>query len=358
MLESILKCMNYLQRSVVLLFFLFYAVSCAQTQSAVPEKKMGSLPDLINDAKEFENPKRSKDTLRDELIALHQIKPKEYKIGAGDVFDVYVYDEDELTTKNAIVKSDGTLSTKLAGNLKVSGLTLEVSAQKIASKLKKFLNEPKVTLVPLELKNARFRIIGKVNKPGMFSIENDTRVLDAVALAGGFTTGIFKNNTVEMADLEHSFIVRGDKVLPVDLVNLVRKGDMLQNIPLQDGDYIYISSAMNKELYVLGEVNAPGFFGYREGITLLQLLAKAKGFKNSAKRSQVILVRGGLRNPRVYSINVKDLLKGNIQDILLQPEDVVYVPKSFLGNWEMVFSMLMPSIQSLQTGILLYNTIK
>jgi polysaccharide export outer membrane protein len=114
---------------------------------------------------------------------------------------------------------------------------------------------------------------------------------------------------------------------------------------------------MNKEIFILGEIQAPGFYGYNEGHTLIQLIAKAKGLLDTAT-SQVIIIRNGLVNPVIYSVNVSKVLKGQAKDVRLQPDDIVYVPKSIMGQWNKILNLLLPSIQTLQTGLLMQNLVK
>lgn len=341
--------MNKLLIIIIPMFYIF-VFSCGSAEKkgelSVPEK----IPEKID------IPEKSKEDLFKELSTLHDLKPVKYIVAPGDTFNVYVYDEDDLFTENAIVKSDGTLTVKLAGDISVSGISINEAQKLIEDGLRKYIKEPKVSLIPREIKSAKFTIIGKVNKPGSFPIDNNMRVLDAIALSGGFTTGIFKNNTVEMADLEHSFISRKGDLLPVDFVELIRKGDLNYNIPLADGDYIYISSAMNREIFILGEVITPGFFGYSEGHTLLQLIAKAQGVKDTAS-GQVIIIRNSLINPEVYSVNIRKVLKGQARDVTLMPDDIVYVPKSIIGEWNKILQLLLPSIQTVQTGLLMQSII-
>lgn len=337
--------------STIAVFIVFF-ISCSTSGK---KGETVEVPEIVPDV--IDMPATDKEEMNKELNRLHSIKAVKYLVSPGDTFNVYVYDEDDLFTENAIVKSDNTMTVKLAGDIAVGGMSIEEAQKEIENGLKKYIKQPKVSLIPKEIKSAKVTIIGKVFKPGSYTIENNMKILDAIALSGGFTTGIFKNNTVEMADLEHSFISRKGKLLPVDFVELVKKGNFVYNIPLADGDYIFISSAMNRELFILGEINSPGFFGYSEGHTLLQLVAKAQGLKDSAT-SQVIIIRKGLVNPQVYSVNINKILKGKARDVKLEPDDIVYVPKSILGEWNKILMLLMPSIQTIQTGLLMQSAIK
>ena len=182
-----------------------------------------------------------------ELIDLHKKDDEDYVIGAGDMFNVFVYEEPDLNVKGSVVKADGTLTFQLIGDVKVAGLTINQAMEKIARKLKRYLVNPIVSIIPVEFRSKSFTILGKVSQPGTYQIVNDARVIDSIALAEGLSIGIFEDNTIELADLEHAFIRRGKKVLPVNFIELVRKGNPLHNVPLQDKDYINLIKNSNNQ---------------------------------------------------------------------------------------------------------------
>jgi len=271
-----------------------------------------------------------------ELLALHTKDKSEYVIGAGDMFNVFVYEEPELNVKGSIVKADGTLTFQLIGDVKVSGLTINQAMAKIAKKLKRYLVNPIVSIIPVEFRSKSFTILGKVSEPGTYQITNDARAIDSIAIAQGLSIGIFEDNTIE----------------------LVRKGNPLHNIPLKDKDYIYIPSALNTEVYVLGEVNLPGHYGFKENMTLSQLITYAKGFKVNANLKQVAIIRGTLSNPVVYIANLQDILEGKSRDFRVKPFDIVYIPTSTLGDWNNILSMIMPSLETIQSAYITNQLIK
>lgn len=289
-----------------------------------------------------------------ELLELHKNKHGVYTIGSGDRFDIFVYGEEELNIKNGIVKPDGTLTVSMIGDVRISGLSINQAMKKISSALEQYMIEPIVTLVPSEFRSKNYTILGKVLKPGNYPVEESSKVLDTIADAEGLSIGIFKDNTIELADLEHAFIRRGTKVLPVDFVELVRKGNPLHNIPLQDKDYVYIPSALNTEVYILGEVAVPGYFGYKEHMTLSQLISYAEGFTDSANIEQVAIIRGRLDDPSVYIVNLEDIIEGTSIDFLLKPYDMVYIPKTRLSDWNTILTMITPSLSSF-TGAYIVN---
>jgi polysaccharide export outer membrane protein len=293
-----------------------------------------------------------------ELLSLHTKEDSNYVIGAGDMFNVFVYEEPELNVKGSIVKADGTLTFQLIGDVKVAALTINEAMAKIAKKLKRYLINPIVSIIPVEFRSKSFTILGKVSEPGTYQITNDAKAIDSIAIAQGLSIGIFEDNTIELADLEHAFIRRGNKVLPVNFIELVRKGNPLHNIPLKDKDYIYIPSALNTEVYILGEVNLPGHYGFKENMTLSQVVTYAKGFKVNANLQQVAIIRGTLTNPIVYLANLEDILEGKSKDFRVKPFDIVYIPTSTLGDWNNILQTILPSLETIQSAYITNQLLK
>jgi polysaccharide export outer membrane protein len=300
---------------------------------------------------------KDSDEVMAQLQALQNVKTDQYHISPGDRFNIYVYDEPDLNTEGVVVKPDGAISFKLIGEVAVGGLTVAEATTLMEEKLTEFIRYPKVSLIPYELTGARVTLMGKVAEPGTYEILSNMRVMDAIATAGGLSTGYFQNNTIELADLERSYIVRDNKVLPVNLQALVREGDMLHNIPLLNGDYIYISSSVNREVYVLGEVGSPNHFLYKESMTLMQVISFAGGFLNTANLN-VVVVRGGLTHPRVFKVDIKAILAGKSKDFPLKPNDIIYVSRSPLASWNNILQLLMPSLEAVQSGWMLQEIMR
>lgn len=294
----------------------------------------------------------------DELTKLQQVKMPTYLIGPDDKFHAYVYDEEELNTKELIVKRDGTLTFPLIGEVLVAGLELEEAITLIEDRLREYIFYPRVTIIPYEIKSGTVTILGKVTYPQQYQITGEMKILDLIAKAGGLALGYFQNNSIELADLERSFIVRENKVLPIDFYDLIKQGNMLHNIPLMGGDYLYLPSAINREVYVVGEVIEQGHFAYKENMTLGQVIAYSQGLKPSAKTKSVYLVRGNLKHPRLFKINLNAIYMGKIMDFKLKPNDIIYVPKTPIASWNLVLEQLLPSLQAVQTGYILQNIIE
>ena len=283
--------------------------------------------------------------IQEELKALHLVNPTPYEIQPGDTFQLSIYNQPDLTS-SILIAPDGTTSLPLVGILKLAGMNLEDATNLLEKKFSIFLKSPIVTLSPLNVSGYYFTIAGRVVKPGNYTVSvGQTTMLDAIALAGGFATGSFRSDTVELADLDNAFIKRHGKKLPVDFKKLVYEGDDLHNIPILNGDYIYVPSTMHGYIIFLGEVGDNTYVGFTEGMTLLQGLSYAKGLKTDTYSDFIRVIRGGTENTVVYTVNIDQILNGKMKDFKLEANDIVYVPMDDISKWNRIMRKFLPTLQ-------------
>lgn len=326
---------------LLLLMLCLYGGGCSKKPSQY------LLPQPLQDFEELEVERPlSREEQEKELKTLQNVPGEPYLIVPGDRFDFKVYDNTDLHINGVEVTPDGHISLDLIGPVKVSGMTISEASKMIEKKLSDFIRHPKVTLIPTRVQGAMFTISGKVNRPGIYPIGNNTRLVDAVAVAQGFAHGEFQGDTVDLADLRSAYISRGGKLLPVDFERAITKGDWLHNIPLRHGDYIYIPSTMNASVYVLGEVNRPTYVGFKENMTLVRAVSFAQGLKDTNSEIALI-IRGGIKRPKLYKVNIDKVMLGRAIDFPLEPHDIVFIPKGGLSEYNTVIKKLLPTIEFL-----------
>jgi polysaccharide export outer membrane protein len=89
-----------------------------------------------------------------------------------------------------------------------------------------------------------------------------------------------------------------------------------------------------KKIFILGEVERPGVYNFAAGMTSIQALALAGGYKNTALLKDMRIIRGNLDNPELIRVNLKATAKGkDTKDILLAQNDVIFVPRRAIGDW-------------------------
>lgn len=292
--------------------------------------------------------KKTPEEIERELILLQKTKPKPYRIAGGDVFSFTVYDNPELSSRadGITVTPDGYISINLTGPVKIGGFTIMEATKYIELKLSKFIRNPKISLAPIRIQSANFTILGKVKSPNRYVLSNNARITDAIAMAGGLATGVFDGDSVEIANLRDAYLMREGKILPIDFTKALYEGNMLNNIPMMNGDYIYIPSNLNTAVYVLGEVNNPSVIGFKKDLTLLKALTFAKGM--TVEHSEIaLIIRGSVVNPKVYKINIDNVLEGDGLDFALRPNDIIYVPKGGLSQYNDAVRKIVPTIAAL-----------
>jgi polysaccharide export outer membrane protein len=110
----------------------------------------------------------------------------QYKLGPEDILKVSVWENKELTL-DLVVRPDGKISMPLIQDVVAEGQTAAELANTIQQRLLAFIKEPQVSVIVLQVNAPRYFVIGNVAKPGTFSLRSDTSILQALALAGGFT---------------------------------------------------------------------------------------------------------------------------------------------------------------------------
>ena len=157
----------------------------------------------------------------------------EYRLGPEDVIAVLVWKQPELST-SVVVRPDGKISLALIGELDATGKTSLQLQEEIIKGLRQYISDPMVNVVVKEINSPKFSVLGQVRKPDRYHLKQRLTVLDAIALAGGFT---------DFAKRDRVIIIRNsgpDKIrIQVNLKKVVedRRGEVYYIEPL---DTIYV----------------------------------------------------------------------------------------------------------------------
>jgi polysaccharide export outer membrane protein len=175
---------------------------------------------------------------------------------------------------------------------------------------------------PQEMLDRRIYVLGKVAKPGVYTLKQDVPVLHALFLAGG---------VADSGDLAAAFIIRGKDRIPVDLWRLIQKGDLSQNVMIKHEDTVVIPAGgeLQNAVYIMGEVAKPGVYSQPEALSLLKLVTLAGGFTKFAAPGRATLIRRDGEKKTLMKVDLKDIMndpKAN-EDLSLRPGDVLIVPE-------------------------------
>jgi polysaccharide export outer membrane protein len=170
----------------------------------------------------------------DATSAVAATNDPDYVIGAEDVLDVSVWKEPDVS-RSVPVRPDGRISLPLINDVPAAGLTPQQLAASVTEKLRKFMNEPQVTIIVTAINSQRVFIVGEVNRAGAVPLIPGMTVLQALSSAGGFTA---------YANMRKIHIVRirdGKQIqLPFNYKGALKGDGSQQNIRLEPGDTIVV----------------------------------------------------------------------------------------------------------------------
>jgi protein involved in polysaccharide export with SLBB domain/capsular polysaccharide biosynthesis protein len=261
-------------------------------------------------------------------------------LGPGDIVDLSIYGKKQFNRFQVPIGPDGRISYLQASGVLAAGLTIEELRDKLTAALSNYYRHARVIVTPFAWRSKKYYLLGTVVDRGTYYLDQPMTIIEATSRARGIATGLLEHNTVEIADLSRTFLVRQGKRVPVDFVKLFQQGDLSQNVQLEPGDYIYFPSASVNELYVLGAVALPGTVGVTEKASVISVITTRGGFTPKAYKQRVLVVRGSLNQPETHIVDVGAVLSGKAKDFLLQPQDIVYVADRPWARVEELLDML------------------
>jgi polysaccharide biosynthesis/export protein len=167
---------------------------------------------------------------------------QDYRIGPGDVLQLFVWKEPELTREVA-VRPDGKVTIPLLGDVDATGRLPQQLATDVTKMLARFIEVPVVTIGVKSSNSARFYVLGQVGHPGEFPLAGRTTVLQGLALAGGFREYARTDGIVVVRQDRGVFVPKGrpsETFIPVNYKKLEDGKDLSQNIVLAPGDTILV----------------------------------------------------------------------------------------------------------------------
>jgi polysaccharide export outer membrane protein len=238
----------------------------------------------------------------------------EYRLGAGDVVRISVYQNPDLTLETRVTEA-GVVSYPLLGSVALGGQTVTAAEGLIAQGLRSgnFVREPQVTVVVLQVRGNQASVLGQVNRPGRYALEMaDMRLSDLLAMAGGTASnGADRIIVTGQRDGQPMREV-------VDLPALFVPGGAARDLLIRDGDTIWVDR--QPLVYIYGEVQRPGPMRLERDMTLMQALATGGGLTQRGTEKGIRVHRRGADG----KVEVVQLT----MDETMREGDVVYVRES------------------------------
>jgi len=267
-------------------------------------------------------------------------------IGVGDLLRVGVLGAPEFDQESR-VDGDGNLPVAMIGPTHVAGLTTQEASQVIRKKLMDggFFADPQVTLFVKEYITQGVSVLGEVKNPGIYPLLGPRRLFDVISMAGGTS-----EKAGETINITHR--TSPDKVQSVTMSRDTSEFAQ-NNVQIQPGDTVMVSKA--GVIYVVGDVKKPSGVVMESGtnISVLQAIAMAEGPNTTANlKSAKIIRRTKGQQPQEIPIDLKKIMSAKVQDVQLQPEDIVFVPSS---TSKTVGVRTLDSIVRVATGVAVYR---
>jgi polysaccharide export outer membrane protein len=273
-----------------------------------------------------------------ELPHPEDLRPSQdpYRLGPSDEIVIYRLNapvNDPNASLRTFVMPDGFIHFDLAPPVLARGRTVAEVSQDLTEALRPFYRRPDVSVVLHNAQSRRFIILGKVNTPNTYQLNQPTTLINGIARAGGIELAGGTGTTEELADLSRSILVRNGQMMPIDFEALINQGDMRHNVYLRDQDFVFLPPKSSQEILVIGGVGTPKSIGWREGQGLIAAISEAGGLQPNAHTRRILLVRGSFVQPRVAIINLDHILSGRATDVPVLAGDIIYVPNT---PWERI----------------------
>jgi polysaccharide export outer membrane protein len=247
----------------------------------------------------------------------------DYRIGSKDLLEITVFELPELN-QTVRVSEDGSITLSLLGKVEVAGLTAQELENKLAGLLdKQYTKGAHVTVFIKEYQ--KVSIMGAVGRPGQYEIVGPTNLLQVIAQASGFTSQAMNELFVYRVDGDGK-----QNRISIRIDDLTLNGNQAANIAIQPKDVIVVPIDQMLTVFVYGEVKSPGAVTYQSSkrITLVQAIAQAGGTTEWAKRTKILIKRTDKQTGKEvrFSVNLKKMISGRLNDLVLEQGDVVIVP--------------------------------
>jgi polysaccharide export outer membrane protein len=306
--------------------------------SACARNRYTHAPTVPSDDPSFSAPERIRPQ------GLESDPPEALKLLPGDVVQLTAVSAKTETFEGLIVDAMGQLHVPLAGDVQVGGLTLGEAERAVEKGLRRYDRFVRANLIISQPDGHSVSVLGQAANPGQFQLRPGMRLADLVAEAGGAARAEVHQVPTLIGNLDLARLVRNGEAVPVS-IPLAIKGDPKHNVRVRSGDQLYIPPVTSEIIIVLGDVRQPQPMAYREGIRLTEVLARAGGHDTvRGDRKDIRVIRGPLREPRIYTANLKALTSGKATDVEMLPGDIVYVTKNWYTSASDVLNALSPII--------------
>ena len=237
--------------------------------------------------------------------------PENYELGAGDEVIIDIWGNSELTVRQEI-SPDGYINVTNIGPIYLQGMDIKEASAKLKSAFGRIYSDLRSanprTFIQISVGNVRtikVNIMGEVERPGTYSLSSFASVFHALYAAGGIN---------EIGSLRDIKVYRNGKLqVQADIYEYLLRGDSSKDIILKENDIVKVEP-YNNRVQITGQVKRPMIYEMMGDETLAQLIGYAGGFASDAYKRNVQLVRHGVTERRMFTVEMTDYESFVMQD--------------------------------------------
>jgi len=282
-----------------------------------------------------------------------------YRIGAGDVLDIRVFNRPQLSRDAVRVEGNGMIRMPLIeGDISAGCKSEGELAKEIATGYLKYYRNPQVDVFIKEYHAREVAIIGAVNEPARYQMQRRLHLLELLTYAkgqtekAGQTINIVRNPRAELCQSGEEKANETGGLISLRLADTLR-GDEAANPYVQAGDIVTIPEA--DQIYVVGNVYSPRALPLKEPTSVSRAVAMAGGPLRDSRTDRVHIIRQqpGSTTKSDILVNLNAIARKQAEDVMLQPNDIVEVSES--TSKSMIRSLLgavAPSVAQLPVRVI------
>ena len=277
--------------------------------------------------------------------------PKNYIIGPTDELLIDLYGNSEASY-NLRVSPEGNINIEYVGIVPVAGLSIEAATSRIRKRMTSVYTglasgNTKLNIAVGNIRSIKVILTGEIVKPGTYTLPSLANVFNALYSSGGPTeNGSFRN--IEL-------IRGGKKIGTLDIYDFLMKGDMADNLRLQDQDIIRVPVYQSR-IEIVGEVKRPGIFELRSGESFKDLLNFAGDFTENAFSARVKV----LKNTNIER-RIEDITSGSFANYKPSNGDKFFIDRvleRFANRVSIEGAVFRPGFYELEPGLTISQLIK
>jgi polysaccharide export outer membrane protein len=273
--------------------------------------------------------------------------PADYLLGPGDVLFVNVSGRPDLGSpvvtggkiQGSRIDGAGNLHLPLVGDVAAAGLSINELQWRLREVYASYLQAPWLVVEIAEYKSQPLYLLGQFRESGTHYMDRPLSLLQGLALGKGL---------LDSANLRSARLIRDGRTAPVDLFSLLNDGDARQNVWLRPGDTIFVPDDRNQNVFVYGAVAKAGPVPMPNGqLTLPQALTAAGLGEVRAKTRYIRIIRSlSTTRGELLVVDLDRVMRGEVLPYPLHEGDIIYVPRSAVGNWNQVIGEILPTLQA------------